>query len=322
MLSVFVIVVTGAFVSASADPIDDWIGRAKIDAKVRAELAASWNEASSFAAAEKFDRFGQIAARLDNRISYFAGLKLEEWPTIDHKQMEADLDSYPPVVRDNLRLWVARKLIHASLYDEAATQLDEEKIDEDAVLDKMSLYFYRAASAYRKMDQANTAKWVEKLDECEKNEGLTLSKRYKVIARLMVDDLSGLDNESLDYIARQMEDIARRLDLGRSGKKVQDKEGEVIEALEKMIKNIENRQQQKNGGSDIEPKKPREEEGGGPDLKKDGKVDRKPMDTNGKGWGDLPDKDRAKVLNDVGRRFPGHYREVIEEYFHRMAKEK
>ena len=322
MLSVLVIVLTGAFASASGDPIGDWIGRAKIDAKAQAELAASWNEAASSAPVEKFDRFGRIAARLDKRIGYFAGLKPEEWPTIDHKQMEADLDSYPPVVRDNLRLWVARKLIHASLYDEAVTQLDEEKIDEDAVLDKMSLYFYRAASAYRKMDQAGTAKWVEKLNECEKNEGLTLSERYKVIARLMVEDLSGLDKESLDYIARQMEDITRRLDLGRSGKKVQDKEDEVIKALEKMIKNIED-QQQKDGGSNPKPENPREKEGGDlPKLNTEGEIDPKPMETNGNGWGNLPEKDRIKVLNDLERRFPGHYREVIEEYFRCIAKEK
>ena len=40
------------------------------------------------------------------------------------------------------------------------------------------------------------------------------------------------------------------------------------------------------------------------------------------GWGNLPEKDREKALQDIGRDFPSHYREVIEEYFRRLAAEQ
>jgi hypothetical protein len=33
----------------------------------------------------------------------------------------------------------------------------------------------------------------------------------------------------------------------------------------------------------------------------------------------MPEKDREKALQDIGRDFPSHSREVIEEYFRRRA---
>lgn len=39
------------------------------------------------------------------------------------------------------------------------------------------------------------------------------------------------------------------------------------------------------------------------------------------GWGNLPDKDREQALQDIGREFPSHYREVVEQYFRRLAAE-
>ena len=57
------------------------------------------------------------------------------------------------------------------------------------------------------------------------------------------------------------------------------------------------------------------------ELKAPGKVE--PRDIgHGADWGDMPDKEREQALQDVGREFPSHYREVIEEYFRRLAAEE
>ena len=57
------------------------------------------------------------------------------------------------------------------------------------------------------------------------------------------------------------------------------------------------------------------------ELKGPGKVE--PRDIgHGTGWGNLQDKDREKALQEIGREFPSHYREVIEEYFRRLAAEE
>ena len=56
------------------------------------------------------------------------------------------------------------------------------------------------------------------------------------------------------------------------------------------------------------------------ELKAPGKVESRDVGS-GSGWGNLPEKEREKVLQDIGRDFPSHYREVIEEYFRRLAAE-
>ena len=42
---------------------------------------------------------------------------------------------------------------------------------------------------------------------------------------------------------------------------------------------------------------------------------------NGSGWGNLPAKERAESLQQIGRDFPSHFREVIEAYFRKLARD-
>ena len=39
-------------------------------------------------------------------------------------------------------------------------------------------------------------------------------------------------------------------------------------------------------------------------------------------WGNLPPKEREEALQSLGKDFPSHYREVIEEYFRKLAREE
>ena len=39
----------------------------------------------------------------------------------------------------------------------------------------------------------------------------------------------------------------------------------------------------------------------------------------GDDWGRLPPHDREQALQQIGREFPPHYREAIEQYFKRLA---
>ena len=57
------------------------------------------------------------------------------------------------------------------------------------------------------------------------------------------------------------------------------------------------------------------------ELKAPGKVDPRDIGDSAD-WGDMPAKEREQALQDVGREFPSHYREVIEEYFRRLAAEE
>jgi hypothetical protein len=123
-----------------------------------------------------------------------------------------------------------------------------------------------------------------------------------------------------------MDDVRRRLAQGRTGKRVQGIENGVIESLDKLIKKLEDQMQQQQQAQSSQA--PRGQPQGTPmqdsqiaELKAPGTVERRDIG-RGTGWGNLPDKDREKALQDIGREFPSHYREVIEEYFRRLAAEE
>jgi hypothetical protein len=140
----------------------------------------------------------------------------------------------------------------------------------------------------------------------------------------MQQDLASLEDDSLNHIARRMEDIRRRLAQGRSGQRVQSVENGVVESLDKLIKDIEDRVRQQQGAASASRIAPRSQapmqESRIAELKAPGKVDRRDMG-NGAGWGNMPEKEREKALQDIGRDFPSHYRDIIEEYFRRSAAE-
>jgi len=147
-------------------------------------------------------------------------------------------------------------------------------------------------------------------------------RRYTAVAEMMQRDLDGLKDDSLDHIARRMDDIRRRLKLARAGPRVRKIEDGVIESLDKMIKDIEDKQKQGGGSSSGQgspSSNPAQDSrilgGKGP-----GNVKKRPIGTEAD-WGDLPAKEREETLQQMGREFPSHYRDIIEQYFRRMASE-
>ena len=52
-----------------------------------------------------------------------------------------------------------------------------------------------------------------------------------------------------------------------------------------------------------------------------GNVDKKNLGRTA-GWGDLPAKEREEALQQIGKDFPAHYRDIIEQYFRRLATEE
>jgi hypothetical protein len=120
-----------------------------------------------------------------------------------------------------------------------------------------------------------------------------------------------------------MDDIRRRLALGRTGERVQGVENGVVESLDKLIKKVEDQMQQSQsaGAAGGQQSGTPMQDSRLAELKAPGKVE--PRDVgHGAGWGNLPEKDREKALQEIGREFPSHYREVIEEYFRRLAAEE
>ncbi|MFM8291045.1 MAG: hypothetical protein ACKOC4_05015, partial [Planctomycetia bacterium] len=188
-------------------------------------------------------------------------------------------------------------------------------------VDPAALLFHRAACQHWLLDADGAIESLDRLLEREAE----IPARYARLAGLLRADAAALERESLDHIARRMRDVGRRLELGRAGSGTRKVQDGVIESLDKLIKKLEERQQQPQGG------------GGGAGSGSGQGGDGVPMDDSrmagGKGpgevqkrdigsadgWGNLPPHQRDEALQQIGREFPPHYREAIEQYFKRLA---
>lgn len=220
----------------------------------------------------------------------------------------------PQWIRHNLRLLFGKWLAQHAYYDEAIEQL--EGIAPDQVVDPAALLFYLSASYHRMPDKQKCLPTIDRLLE---NESI-IPRRYVSVARLMRADIEPLKPDSLDEIARLMDEVRRRLELKRAGTRVRQQGDEIVAKLDKLIEQIEQQQQQQAAGAaSLQSSSPAQDSmpmgGKGP-----GNVEPKSIGSKS-GWGNLPPQQRQEALQQIGKDLPSHYREVIEEYFRRLARE-
>jgi hypothetical protein len=277
--------------------------------------------AASSAAAEPADLLDRLAlclARSDDRAAQLVAFcaRTDKPSKLPDFAWLADSQT-PAFERFNLRLFFVRWLTENGYYDEALSWTDGLALTDVVAPD--TLLFCRAVANHSlvRAEQADVilAQLLQRPDD--------LPVRYQKLALLMQKDLAGLDDESLDHVARRMSDIRRRLALGRSGKTVQGVENGVVESLDKMIKKAEDeaqKQAQSSGAAGSPQSSQPMQDSRLAELKAPGKVD--PRDIgHSADWGNMNDKDREQALQEIGREFPSHYREVIEEYFRQLATE-
>lgn len=301
--------------------IEQYLESAEIKPAVQIQVRDRWRTAGDEVGSDVLDRLAQSLAKADERVADL--ITLCSTPhEIGHKLPEFDwlADSETPqLISHNMRLYLARWLAQQGFYDEAIAWSDG--LTTDQVVAPESLLFYRAVAHHQLVDADKADTTIGQLLEGQEK----LPTRYQKLADLMRRDVEGLKDESLGHIARRMEDIRRRLAQGRSGERVQGIENGVIESLDKLIKKAEDQAQQMQaqaaaGNPKQQPSAPMQESRLA-ELKAPGKVDKRDVG-KGSGWGNLPDKDREKAMQEIGREFPSHYREVIEEYFRRLAAEE
>ncbi len=287
-------------------------------AEVRDQWTATKNESSETSV---LDRLAQCLAKADDRVAnlielcstaHKAGAKLPEFAWL------ADSET-PVLIRNNMRLFLARWLVQEGFYDEAIAWTDG--LETDDVVAPETLLFYRAIAYHQVVNPTKADGSLAQL--LQRQEGLPV--RYQKLADLMQHDLAGLQDDSLDHISRRMNDVRRRLAQGQPGQPAQKVENGVIESLDKLIKKAEDqaqKQAQAQAGSagKAQPSAPMQDSQIA-QLKGPGKIDHKDLGHHA-GWGNMNDRDREKAMQEIGREFPSHYREVIEEYFRRLAAEE
>jgi hypothetical protein len=318
---------TWAAPSASAVRADvfKWLDERKTGEAVRKEVEALWPSDSGASAqpvaGDLLDSVVKSIALADAQSGDLVSLcakpkavgPLPSFPWLSDEKT-------PAFERNNLRLWYGRWLSQEHLYDYSLEQLSG--LEPTEVVDPAALLFYQAAANHWLLHKEPGLKAIARLLERKKE----LPRRYAQLADLMQTDLAAVKEDSLDHIDRRMRDVDGRLDHAQAGKKVRGVEDGIIASLDKLIEEEEKRQQEAAAaaGSRMGPGG-RRSSSPAPDSarllgKGPGDVAKKPIGTHSN-WGDLPAKERQEVLQAIGKEYPSHYRDVIEQYFKRLASE-
>lgn len=223
----------------------------------------------------------------------------------------------PAFYRSNLALAYARSLTLRQVYEEALDVF--ASIDARDVVDPATYFFYRAVCEHELMlkDDAQASIALLLGDVAEAPES------YRNVAALMNYDMDTWQEKDLDWVARKMENVQRRLALGRGGKQTRRMQREVLVRLEEMIKELEQPRDPNdpNGprriGDEVRPPSdaftPPTPKTPGDVLKK---LEGKPSDWLIK----MPEKERAKVRAELIRSLPTADRAVVERYFQELEK--
>lgn len=289
--------------------LTDWLARVPAPTADREAARQAWVAGDTVP--DLLDRVMAATAAVDPRCATLLHDSDADRTWLDDTAVE-------PFQRDAVRLWLGRERVRHDRFDEGLSLLAD--LDPTTVVDPAALLFHRAACQHWLLE-ADAA--IETLDRLLERSG-EIPVRYDRVARMLRADIAGLEEESLDHIARRMRDITRRLDQGRAGPRTRAVQDGVIESLDKLIAKIEQQQQQcqsgggggggaGRGGQGKPMDDSRIAEGKGP-----GEVTRRDIG-DGDGWGNLPPHRRDEALQQIGREFPSHYRDAIEQYFKRLA---
>lgn len=225
--------------------------------------------------------------------------------------------------RANLGLAYAKALSQRRVFEEALETLKSVKPEQ--VVDPAAYLFHRAVAEHALMQKEEATRSIVRLLD----DALEVPERYKMVSILMAFDMQAWRDKDLASIARKMDNIERRLELSRGGPQTQKIQKEVVARLDEMIKELENKCNGNcncNGGScpnggnpgSGTPSNPQQDSKGGQNSGP-GQIDQKKLEIIAKEWGKLPEKDRAKAMQDMTRDMPPKFREVIEQYFRKLA---
>ena len=163
-------------------------------------------------------------------------------------------------------------------------------------------------------------------DILERIDNAVVPERYINIVDMLVDDVQHWpdDDSDLNNIARDMKTVNRRLELARGGPITQHLQQDIINKLDKNIKNLEEQlaqQQQQMSASSSQSSKsaiplPDSKIMASPPA--NGDVSTKKILANNKVWGSMPEKEKLKAIESIRINYPPYYQDAIEGYLRKV----
>lgn len=300
----------------------EWLARSGADEAVSRQVTALWADRElilASSAEDLLDRLIESFAVIDSATKRFRqqilAAELVEPPVFDGIRSD-------PFFRQNVELYHARWLTQHRYFDEALLLL--EKLNPESSIDPAGLFFYRAVCQQKLLQQQAAADSLNLL----LHNTLDVPARFRVVAEMMQTELRSQAESGLPEAARLMADIQRRLDLGRSGEKVQKQEDEVIAVLDKLLEDM-NRQrnpqpndgQGGSGGSENQPGSQGADQSAIKGSAAEGNADRKELTENG-AWGMLDKQAETQARELIRQQFPSNYLDAISRYTKKIAERK
>lgn len=194
--------------------------------------------------------------------------------------------------------------------------------------DSSPSYHFHQACNYSFLNRKDLAsKHMEAIEFSQER----IPERYKSVIALMRNDQSFWKDDWNDLadISREMKRAADRIHSKDLSKNTSDTQKEIIDRLDRMIKNLEDKMKPKDKDGDGENSSEQSPGSSNPmqpaqdshidNTAGSGKVDRVKFRGLQERWGSLPPREQARALQDILRSMPMRYREGIENYFRNLT---
>jgi hypothetical protein len=254
-----------------------------------------------------------VASRAERRVEELAVVPIEG----REARPPAWLDELPPPVGASLRLAVAERLYFDGRYDAALAWITG--IDAQAVYSPELAAYLEVVCAHGVVDDKRARAALGELGAAKGE----LGPARRWVADWIERELATDEPKPLALVERRMRDAHRRLAASEADETTLERQQQIVRDLDKLIKDLEKQQQQAQqaaqqaGAGGSQPSSPAEDSRPG-ELKGPGEVERKRVVAGGE-WGSLPPAERERLAQGIARDFPGHYRQLVEEYFKTLA---
>lgn len=299
-----------------------WLAQASSDQELLSTVTAEWADDTKL-----FQMSGEQI--LDALVTAFAAVDPATQRLVDATYAAGPVDAVIfdgvrdlGIYRNQISLYQARWYVQHRFYDEAMALL--QTLQPDNVVDPASLLFYRAVCESKLLQREDAIDSLTLL----LNNTLDVPPRFQAVAEMMLQELKKQNEEGMEVVSRLMSDVQRRLDLGRSGEKVQGREAEVIDLIDKMLEDMENQQQQQSGGGGSSSgDSDNQARGSGADQSTikgstaDGEADHKDVTEAGQ-WGLLDQQAQARARELIRQQFPSNFLDAIGRYTKKIAEQK
>ena len=307
----------------------DWL----TDSGQEEQLRAAWDRDRQSADAATLEWLANRAIQINPEWepylsnSAFDSASLDRGRLYDTKGFFAVLDHLNQSgISADLRLYAAVRLIQKNQFDSGAKLLSGIEYKQSG--SPARLLFYQGLAAY---EELNFEAARQKMNQLLAGESIPI--RYRTLGEQIKRDLDNLDPKGLDHVSRRMNGSYSRLADGQTNQKVRAIQDGIVKSLDDQIEQLEKQLQQMQSSSSQSsaPSGPSPKEYGPSAGRSAGQAGEanKPAkvlgDADGKNrkedeWGSLPDKQREADLQQIQERFPPHYRDIIEQYFKKMAQ--